>query len=113
MESGLQNARINEANFEFKFNSYKDCYRCTVLDMLELIKREPQAKTETPSMHRGLGSATLSQLAFPREGKPNFPWKKSHWDNTLVKTKNKTLSTCMYVFLSLFQLRTWFQNVKF
>ena len=36
-------------------------------------------------MHRGLGSATRSQLAFPREDNPNFPWEKSHWDNTVVK----------------------------
>ena len=34
--------------------------------------------TETPSMHRRMGSATLSQLAFPMEGNPNFPWDKSH-----------------------------------
>ena len=39
-------------------------------------------------MHRRLGSATLSQLAFPGEGNPNFPWEKSHWDNKVVK-KNK------------------------
>ena len=32
----------------------------------------------TPSMHRRLGSATLSQLAFPGEGNPNFAWKKFH-----------------------------------
>ena len=38
-------------------------------------------------MHTGLGSATLSQLAFPREGNPNFPWEKSPWDNTVVKKK--------------------------
>ena len=41
--------------------------------------------TKTPSMHQRLGNATLSQLAFPREGNPNFPWVKSHWDNTVVK----------------------------
>ena len=29
--------------------------------------------TKTPSMHRRLGSATLSQLAFPGKGNPNFP----------------------------------------
>ena len=37
-------------------------------------------------MHRRLGSATLSQLAFPREGNPKFPGKKSHWENTVVKS---------------------------
>ena len=47
--------------------------------------------TKTPSMHPRLGSATLSKLAFPGEGKPNFPWEKSHWDNTVVKqNKAKT-----------------------
>ena len=40
-------------------------------------------------MHRRLGSATLSQLAFPGESNPNFPLEKSHWDytNVLVKVK--------------------------
>ena len=38
-------------------------------------------------MHSRFGSATQSQLAFPREGNPNFPWEKSHWDNTFVKSK--------------------------
>ena len=38
-------------------------------------------------MHRRLGSATLSQLAFPRKGNPNFPWEKSFWDNTVVISK--------------------------
>ena len=37
-------------------------------------------------MHPKLGSATLSQLAFPGEGNPNFPWEKSHGDNTVVKS---------------------------
>ena len=41
-------------------------------------------------MHRGLDSATLSQLACPGESNPNFPWEKSQWDNTVVqKTKQK------------------------
>ena len=35
--------------------------------------------TQTSSMNLGMGSATLSQLSFPREGNPNFPWEKSHW----------------------------------
>ena len=38
-------------------------------------------------MHPSLGSMTLSQLAFPGEGNLNFPWEKSHWDNTIVKKK--------------------------
>ena len=45
--------------------------------------------TKTPSMHRRLGSATLSQLAFPGESNPNFPWEKSHWYNSVVKKKKK------------------------
>ena len=44
--------------------------------------------TKTPSMHRRLGSATLSQLALSGDGNPNFPWEKSHWDNTVVKSEN-------------------------
>ena len=35
-------------------------------------------------MHRRLGSATLSELAFPGESNSNFPREKSHWDNTVV-----------------------------
>ena len=31
---------------------------------------------KTPSMHRRLGSATLSQLAFPREKQPDFPMEE-------------------------------------
>ena len=36
-------------------------------------------------MHWELGSATLSQLAFPEKGNPNFPWEKSPLNNTDVK----------------------------
>ena len=35
-----------------------------------------------------MGSATLSQLAFPRQSKSNFPREKSHWDNIFVKKKS-------------------------
>ena len=42
--------------------------------------------TKTTSMHHRLDSATLSQLAFPREGNPNFPREKSHWDNAVVNS---------------------------
>ena len=45
--------------------------------------------TKTPSVHRKLGSATLSQLACPGESNPNFPWEKSKWDNTVVKKSRK------------------------
>ena len=40
-------------------------------------------------MHCRLGSATLSQFVFPGEGNPNFPWQKSYWDNTDVKSKKE------------------------
>ena len=45
---------------------------------------------KTSSMHRRLGSATLSQLASPGESNPDFPWEKSEWDNT-VRNKNMIL----------------------
>ena len=45
--------------------------------------------TKTPSMHPRLGSLTLSQLAFPGEGNPNFTWEKFHGDNTVLKSKKK------------------------
>ena len=45
--------------------------------------------TKTPSMHRRLGSATLSKLALPGERNPNFPWEKSQCENTVVKGKSK------------------------
>ena len=38
-------------------------------------------------MHPRLGSATLSQLAFPGEGNPNFQCYKFNWDHTVVKGK--------------------------
>ena len=45
--------------------------------------------TKTHSMHRRLDIVTLLQLAFPGESNPNFPWKKSQWDNTVVKKKKR------------------------
>ena len=51
--------------------------------------------TKTPSMHRRLGSATLSQVAFPRENNPDFPWEKSQWDNAAVKKKKKPNSVTL------------------
>ena len=41
---------------------------------------------KTPSMHRRLSIATLSQLAFLGESDSNLSWEKSHWYNTGVKT---------------------------
>ena len=41
----------------------------------------------TPSMHRRLGSAAQSQLAFLEDSNPNFLWEKSQWDDTVVKKK--------------------------
>ena len=38
-------------------------------------------------MYRQLGSATLSQLAFPWESNPNFSWETCKWDNTVVIKK--------------------------
>ena len=35
------------------------------------------------------------------ESNPNFPWEKSHWDNTAVKSqKNKNKATCHELFES-------------
>ena len=73
--------------------------------------------TKTPSMHRRLGRATLSQPAFPGEGNPNFLWEKSHWDNTVVKEKSKRSSvtrwqlvlfplTSRLLFLSIYWKKT-------
>ena len=45
--------------------------------------------SKTPGIHPSLGSATPLQMAFPGEGNPNFPWKKPHWDNTVVKSFKK------------------------
>ena len=42
-------------------------------------------------MYRRLGSATLSRLVFAGESNPNFQLKKSHWDNTAVKSKRKNV----------------------
>ena len=40
---------------------------------------------ETLQIHMRHRLGVLSQLAFLREGDPNFPWEKSQWDNTVVK----------------------------
>ena len=40
-------------------------------------------------MHRRLGSATLSQLAFYWESNPDFSWEKSVWDFKILKKKKK------------------------
>ena len=56
-----------------------------------------QKEKETPSMLCRLGSATLSQLAFPGEDNPNFPWEKSHWDYTAVKKKKKVKVKLKYL----------------
>ena len=41
---------------------------------------------KTISIHSRLGRVTMSQLAFLGKGNPNFPWEKSHWDSTVVKS---------------------------
>ena len=38
-------------------------------------------------MHSRLGSASLSQLAFPTESNPNLPQEKFHSDKTVLKSK--------------------------
>ena len=42
------------------------------------------AHGKDPVVRVRLGSATLSQLAFPGEGNPSFPWEKFYWDYTIV-----------------------------
>ena len=51
-----------------------------------------------PAYTLGLGSAPLSQMAFPGESNPNFPWEKSHWDNTVVKSIFKKLFVFVWTF---------------
>ena len=51
-------------------------------------------------MHLKLGSATRSQLAFPRESNLNFPWEKSQWDNIVVKKQHKKWHTHLARFCS-------------
>ena len=69
---------------------------CTLKSRSSCQSSMDYENTKTPSIHLRLGSATLSQLAFPGEGNPNFPWEKSHWDDTVV-TKKKLLKKCIYV----------------
>ena len=59
---------------------------CTLMTRGPCQSSVDYGNTKTPSMHRRLGSAILSQLAFPREGNPNFPWEKSHLDNRVAKS---------------------------
>ena len=44
--------------------------------------------TKTPSLHHTSGSATLLQLAFPRESYLNFSWGKSQWDDSYIYKKS-------------------------
>ena len=37
-------------------------------------------------MHRRLGGAILSQLAFPEESNQKFPWEKAQLDKRIVTT---------------------------
>ena len=55
----------------------------------------------TPSMHCRLGSATLSQLAFPGESNPNFPWEKSHLGRYIRKMLNVKIKHTRRLFLKL------------
>ena len=50
-----------------------------------------------PACTGRLGNATLLQLAFPGESNPNFPWGKSHWDNTVVKKATTTKKQLCHV----------------
>ena len=40
--------------------------------------------TRTPSMHRRLGSATLSQLGFQQEKQIKFPIEEIPMENTII-----------------------------
>ena len=57
--------------------------------------------TKTPSMHRRLGSATLSQLGFPGESNFNFLREKSQWDKTVLKSNSQA---CIVLNSDMFQL---------
>ena len=48
-------------------------------------------------MHRRLGSATLSQQAFPGEGDPTFSWEKFQWDNIVVNKNNNKVVVVVVV----------------
>ena len=78
--------------------------------------------TRTPSLHRRLGSATLSQLAFPGENNPNFLWKKSHLNNSFkkffflnVSSRSHTSSTFQIccVTSDYCALQAWHKHVPF
>ena len=90
-------------SFGWDFNQGPTCIRMQK-DHIRILKilRPCQSLVEyknsqTPSMHHRLGPATLSQLAFPRESKPNFPWEIFQRDDTAVnkneKIKTETITT--------------------
>ena len=60
--------------------------------------------------------ARLLQLAFPREGNPNFLWEKFLWDNTVVKSKKlskKVIKIAMKVYcLTETHVSIIFHNLK-
>ena len=53
-------------------------------------------------MHCNLGSATRSQLAFPGERNPNFPWEKIQWDST-VAVKTSVCGVLVFTWIQLQQ----------
>ena len=57
-----------------------DCAHVNKDPVVHVKSSVDYGNTKTPSKHRRLGSATLSQLAFPRESNPDFPRAKSQWD---------------------------------
>ena len=65
--------------------------------------------SNTPSMHRRLGSVTV-QLAFPREGNPNFQGEIPFGQYSCKKYKIKKVYECVCVFLSVHNSFKYLQN---
>ena len=49
-----------------------------------LVKHCDQSAQHAPSVGRRDSAAA----GFPRGRRPEFPWRKSQWDNTVVKIKS-------------------------
>ena len=64
--------------------------------------------TKTPSMHCKLDSTSLLQLTISGKSDPNFAWRKSQWDKTVVE-KKKSDFCCLSPFSCIFpyHLQTW------
>ena len=70
--------------------------------------------TKTPSLHCKLDSTSLLQLTISGKSDPNFAWRKSQWDKTVVEKKKKVISAVHLAafFPIIFKLEVCVKNAQ-